>query len=354
MTRALEKNSTITLYSRGIPTVFTIKAILGWGATGVVYSVEYSEDSEVSHRGVLKEYCPVRFESKREGERLVIPDEHIADFREGKKKFKENYVKINQYLNCSSIRQIHHPFQLGFYEGSTSYRLVSADSGICYEDVQEESLEMIVERMIDVTTIVSQFHSANLLVMDIKSKNILVVDDGTLKLFDYDSIVEIDQVHSGNAPITSPGEYYVPELDSKSDIRKIGKTVDIYEIGALFFQRLFHRPMEISEIQRRSVIPFQEAPLLKGVSPLILKELEVLFKHTLQVSPRFRYQDTAELKKQLEKILRLVRKESVIRNVCRRIERRALKEKNQDLLMAYRNLEEILMQEEFGLEEEVS
>lgn len=315
--RALKNNSLLTLYSNGRPTVFRIKSLLGMGGTSVVYSVEYRESNEVTHYGILKEYCPAG--TTREEEQLIIEDRE--SFRKGMENFKASYVKINRYLNENLAAQSFHPYQLAFYEGDTSYMLMTADCGKSYDKVKDDdSLEILLKRMIGVTTAVSHYHQVDMLYLDIKSKNILILDDGRrVKLFDYDSIIELSRLQEGNVTISIPEDFYIPELEA-GNLKKISKATDVFALGALFFQRLFGRAPETSEIQRRSTYDFSKAPLLQGVSEKIVKEIEVILKHTLQVAPSFRYQDTSELKLQLEKTLVMVKKEQSVAEICKYLE----------------------------------
>lgn len=334
--RALKDNSILTLYSNGRPTVFRIKSLLGMGGTSVVYAVEYKESEEVSHFGILKEYCPAG--TTRKEEQLIVAEKDMEAFYKGMKHFKESYIKINRYLNENLVAQNFHPYQLAFYEGSTSYMLMTADCGKSYDQVEDDSLETLLKRMIAITTAVSHYHHVNMLYLDIKSKNILILDGGGVKLFDYDSIIEISQLKEGNVTISIPEDFYVPELEA-GNLRKISKATDIYLLGALLFHRLFGRAPLTTEIQRRSHFDFSKAPLLQGVSEKIVKEIEVVLKHTLQVVPNFRYQDSSELLLQLEKIICMVRKEQSIAQVFKCLE--SIMPNTKDIYQYWKKMEDV-------------
>ncbi len=144
--------------------------------------------------------------------------------------------------------------------------------------------------------------------LDIKPKNILILDDVTdiVKLFDFDSLIPLKCFTDRTVTsVPIPGEFYVPEL-SNCEIRNIGIHTDVFEIGAMVFNRLFARYPDPSDMRYDSVYPFEQSSLLIGASPKAKHEIEVLLRKTIQISKRNRYQTISELKKQLKKIVGLV------------------------------------------------
>ena len=316
MNRALEKKSKIVLTSAGRTTEFLIDEVLGVGGSCIAYEVSYKEREEVFHRGVLKEFCPsylVDLEDfKRENANLIIPEIQRVEFEVGLRNFKDTYKTINKYLVENVEATNYHPVQLGLFEGNnTAYTLVSKDYGKSYDKMSDGDLVSLLELMLSVTKAVGHYHAAGFLHLDIKPKNILVLDGVTdiVKLFDFDSILAIDRLKDEGIVVPKPETYYVPELES-GNVRAIGTHTDIFEIGSMLFLRLFGREPHTSEMNHDSEFKFIDAPLLEDASPTILCELETLFKHTIQIARRKRYQNIEELQVQLHKLISLASEET--------------------------------------------
>lgn len=293
---------------------FHINEVIGVGGSCIAYRVSYKENDEIVHYGILKEYCPAFLEKDGQVVRdadnnLIIPIEYTETFKLGLDKFKSTYKIINDYLINNLSASNYHTVQLGYYEeNNTAYTLTSCDSGKSYEKIEDKSLHMLLKLMLSVTKAVEMYHNAGFLHLDIKPKNILVLDDVTdlVKLFDFDSLISIDGLKCGNIdqiPVT--GEYYVPELNNV-DIRNIGISTDIFEIGAMLFTRLFGRTPKAEDMSYDTVYDFANSRLMLGCSPKVKYEITDLLKNTLQISAKRRYQSTAILKEKLEKIISLV------------------------------------------------
>lgn len=313
MERNIKIGTTIQLYADGKISSFYTDEVLGLGGSCVAYVVTYFENDSIPHNGVLKEYCPAYLDSVnpiRIDTELNIPEEFYDNFVAGLNEFKNTYKYINQYLSENISATNFHPVQIGLYEGNnTLYTLTSRDYGKTYDKVDDKNLLSICKIMLSVTKGVEFYHKAGFLHLDIKPKNILILDDVTdlIKLFDYDSLTSIEKIRNGEVfGIPAPEDYYVPEL-YKYEIRNIGIETDIFEIGAMLFTRIFKRAPTIEEdMSYDSVYDFDNNEFFIGVSPRVKKEFIDLFKKTVQTSKRSRFKTTEELKKKLELIISLI------------------------------------------------
>ena len=289
---------------------FRVLEILGAGGTCVAYKVAFEATDGSQHLGVLKEYCPaflgVPEEDRGKAPALSVPKEHEFAFRKGIEEFAETYRKISDYLFCHDRASNCHTVPLGLYYGNgTVYSLCSRDYGKRYDQVQDPDAKSVLRVVRSLAIAISQYHEAGYLHLDIKPENILILDGVTelVKLFDYDSLTQLDKIRAREVcDVPQPGVYYVPEL-REGNLRAIGISTDIFEIGALLFLRLFHRAPEPYEMETGAVYPWDDAPLLAGITPQAKYELEQLFKNTLQISVRKRYQSDDELLKQIETVL---------------------------------------------------
>ena len=312
MERNIKIGTTIQLFADGKAKSFHIDEVLGLGGSCVAYVVTYFENGSIPHKGVLKEYCPAFLDSNnpiRKDTVLNIPDELYGDFVMGLNEFKNTYKYINQYLSENNSATNFHPVQIGLYEGNnTLYTLTSRDYGMTYDRIDDKNLLSICKIMLSVTKGVEFYHEAGFLHLDIKPKNILILNDVTdlIKLFDYDSLTSITKLKNGELfGIPAPEDYYVPEL-YKYEIKNIGIETDIFEIGAMLFTRIFKRAPGIEDMSYDSLYDIENNEFFVGVSPRVKSEFIGLFKKTIQTSRRSRYKTTLELKNKLELIISLL------------------------------------------------
>ena len=313
MGRTMEIGKTIQLTSKNQNITVTIENPIGsGGGSCVAYYVTYSETDNVEHRAVLKEFCPLYLGTKKEAFRdkndnLIIPENLCDEYNRGLENFIETYKKINDYLLNTFSASNSHPTQIGlFFANNTAYTLTAADYGKSYDKIENNSLLSELKIVLAVTKAVELYHSAGYLHLDIKPQNVLILNEvkDLIKLFDYDSLVGLDEVKSGyHVPDT--GLYYVPEIQSRN-FRRIGIHTDIFEIASMLYSKIFGMVPTREQMASDYHYDFDNVALLKGISPKALFELETLFKNTLQISYLKRYQTTEEFKRQLEKIIGLV------------------------------------------------
>lgn len=313
MRRIIENGSIINLVSNGQQVRFIINDKLGIGGSCIAYNVTYYENETIPHKGVLKEYCPAFLEKsfafQRNGTNLEIPIEMKEKFNHGLELFEATYKNINDYITSNSNALNYHPVQIGLFKGNnTLYILSSADYGKSYDTLKDESLASLIKIMLAVAEAVKQYHNAGYLHLDIKPKNILVLDNVTeiVKLFDYDSMTPIASLkNSKSVTLPIPEDYYVPEL-SQLKIREVGIYTDFFEIGAMLFKRLFGYAPKPSDLGYDATYDFEKSKLLEAASPNVIYEITQLLKHTLQVSTRRRYRCDDELINQLKKLSGMV------------------------------------------------
>lgn len=311
MSRCLKIGSEIILNSNGNITEFMVDKIKGIGGSCIAYEVSFYESESILHKGILKEFCPAYLEDefKRDNYNIIVPDKYIKQFQKDLSNFKDTYKTISEYIANNASASNYHPVQLGLYEGNnTLYTLSAYDYGKSFDKLQDGSLYSLLKIMLAVAKGVEQYHNAGFLHLDIKPKNILVLDDVTdiIKLFDFDSLLKIDDIKSGTVrEIPVSEDYYVPELNDLN-IRNISIQTDIFEIGAMLYTRLFGKAPQPKDMVYDAEYEFENVPLLNGASPKAVFEIEKLFRNTLQISKRRRYKTTSQLIKQLEFIVSLV------------------------------------------------
>lgn len=310
MSRCLKNGSTIFLDSSRSNIDFRIENVRGVGGSCIAYEVSFYEDGCILHKGILKEFCPAYLGNlNRDNREIIVPEKYISQFQNGLSEFKETYCSINEYIASNASASNYHPVQLGLYKGNnTLYTLSSYDYGNSYDQIIDSSLYSLAKIMLAIAKGVQQYHNAGFLHLDIKPKNILILDDviDIIKLFDFDSLTKIDDIKNGLVNgIPVPEDYYVPELNDLN-LRNIGIQTDIFEIGAMFYLRLFRNAPQPENMGYDSEFEFDNAPLLNGITPKAVFEIEKFFRNTLQISKRRRYKTISQLISQLELIISLI------------------------------------------------
>lgn len=128
---------------------------------------------------------------------LTVADEYKALFEEDANRFKNTYKTINNYLYGNLSATNFHTFQLGLFEGNnTIYTLTSCDYGQVWENIKDKSLDSLLKIILAVTKAVEMYHNAGFLHLDIKPKNIFILDSISeiVKLFDFDSLTNINDL----------------------------------------------------------------------------------------------------------------------------------------------------------------
>ena len=312
MKRNLQPYNKIKIRSKSAGIILNVEQVLGVGGSCIAYQVSYNENGDIPHKGILKEFCPAyleKFNFYRENDAIVVPEACKEEFEQGATEFKNTYRIINEYLSQNLSASNYHTVQLGLYEGNnTVYTLTSCDYGKSYDKISENNLLEIMKLMLSVTRAVEMYHCAGYLHLDIKPKNILVLDDVTdlVKLFDFDSLTSIEKIKNREIyAVPIPEDYYVPELEN-FDLRNIGIQTDIYEIGAMTYARIFKKNPTVDDVNAIDKVDIDLSDFAVGVSPQAKFEISELLKKTLQISKRKRYASTSELKAQLEKIISLL------------------------------------------------
>ncbi len=310
--RCVQKGTILYLSNKIFNQKFIVDEVIGVGGSCIAYKVTYYEKENIPHKAILKEYCPAFLEDdsfEREGTTIIVPEKAKEQFVNGLNEFKRTYKVINEYLSNNISAANYHTVQMGLYEGNnTAYTLTSCDYGLSYDKIDNEDLLSICKTMLSVTKAVELYHNAGFLHLDIKPKNILVLDDvkDLIKLFDFDSLTSIEKLKSREVVgVPVPEDYYVPEL-VKYELRNIGIETDIFEIGAMTFLKIFGYPPKDSDMSYDKKYSFDNVDMFIGVSPKVKSEVAEFLKNTVQISKRNRYKTTKEVKNKLEKIILLL------------------------------------------------
>ncbi len=275
---------------------YQITEKLGEGGMGVVYK---AHDTHLDRIVAIK----------------VLPPERIAD-PERKRRFIQE-AKAASALNHPNIVTIHDIDQA---EGVDF---------IAMEHVAGKTLDRLIGRKglrlsealgyaAQIADALAKAHSAGIVHRDLKPTNIMVNEDGVVKVLDFGLAklteqVEGDQfastvtVDAEGRPITEEGvivgtvAYMSPE---QAEGKRVDARSDIFSLGSVFYemvtgQKAFQGTSKISTL---SAILHEEPKPVSGITPAIPIDFERLINRCLRKDPARRFQYVADVKVELDEL----------------------------------------------------
>ena len=277
---------------------------LGSGGMGVVYK---AEDTKLPRFVALKFLVGAHGMRPGEGERRSPLHDPVAlerFKREARAASALNHPNIITIYDIDEAEGIHY-IAMECVEGKTLDRLI-ARHGLRLNEALKYAVQM--------ATALAKAHAAGIVHRDLKPTNVMVTDDGLVKVLDFGLAKLTEAAPTGDAetaatvePTTEEGTivgtvgYMSPEqaegkpVDARSDIFSFGSV--LYEM--LTGQRAFQGETKASTIA--AILREEPKPLSQAVEGLP-REVERLVKRCLRKDPAHRFQHMDDLKVALEEL----------------------------------------------------
>ena len=268
---------------------YTIGGVIGKGGFGITY---LAYDLKLDTKLAVKEYYPMGLALRLPGSTTVSVSDHDAEgsFRSGAEKFYSEakmVARFNGNINIVSV----HDF---FYENDTVYFTMGYLKGETLKNHLKHSRlteGQAVRVMQDISNALMAVHSSNILHRDISPDNIMLCDDGSIKLLDFGAARQVMAEKSQSLSVILKQGFAPLEQYQKKG--KQGPWTDIYALGATVYNAL------TGELPDDPMSRFEDDSELMDSSHGISEELWNVIKKCMMLKIDDRYQDVFELRKDL-------------------------------------------------------
>ena len=273
---------------------YLVGLALGQGGFGITY---IGLDLNLRLKVAIKEYYPNGYANRNSAvssEVSISRGTHEKRIIEGKERFLEEARTLARFQNNQAVVNVRHFFE----ENNTAYIVMDYLEG---EDLRmrlKSSLfeaDEIFSLMNPIFDALEEIHKEGLIHRDISPDNIMILQDGSLRLMDFGAARFVDY-YDGKSVSVVLKSGYAPEEQYRSK-GELGPWTDIYALcGTIYKCITGKRPENAID---RLVIDEMKFPSDLGFK--ISHEQEEVLKRGLQVDYKLRLQNMAELKSVLVK-----------------------------------------------------
>ncbi|MBO5551998.1 MAG: serine/threonine protein kinase, partial [Lachnospiraceae bacterium] len=264
--------------------------VIGKGGFGITY---LAYDLKLDTRIAVKEYYPMGMAIRNPGSTLVSVSnaESEESFRSGAEKFYNEAKMVAKFNGNPNIVSVHD----FFYENDTVYFTMGYLEGETlksYLKAKEKLTEgQAVKVLQDISSALMASHSMNILHRDVSPDNIMLCDDGSIKLLDFGAARQVVAEQSqGLSVILKQGFAPLEQYQKKG---RQGPWTDIYALGATVYHALTGNNIDDPMTRLEDDSGFESNKY--GITD----ELWSIIHKSLMLKIEDRYQDIFELKKDL-------------------------------------------------------
>ena len=268
---------------------YEIETVIGAGGFGITYK---GHDRLLDIAVAVKEYYPNGYANRYAPAGLSVSiseGNNTKYFIEWKDKFLNEARVLAKFSNVPGIVTVRDYFE----ENDTAYIVMEYLDGINLKRYVKKNgpfgAEEIGQKMIPLLNSLNKIHSKNLIHRDISPENIMLMPDGTLKLYDFGAARDFaNQSGKSMSILLKPG--YAPEEQYRSR-GKQGPYTDVYALCATMYycvtgtvpdesvQRVFKDEIKSPSELGVSIPAYIENAIMKG----------------MRIRAEERYQDAAAL-----------------------------------------------------------
>ena len=253
---------------------YEIKEIIGVGGMAVVYKAYDNIDDRIVAIKILK-------------------DEYLSN-EEFKRRFK-NESKAIAVLSHPNIVRV---FNVSFGD-RIQYIVMEYVNGITLKEYIEQqgaiNWKEAVHFMGQILAALQHAHDKGIVHQDIKPQNILLLQDGTIKVTDF-GIARFSRTDSNTTSDKAIGSvHYISPEQARGEVTD--DKADIYSVGVVMYEMLTGQlPFQSDSAVSVAIMQLQQDPKLpREIVPAIPLGLEQITMRAMQKSPSSRYGSAAEM-----------------------------------------------------------
>lgn len=286
---------------------YLIGKVLGQGGFGITYM---GWDLYLDIPVAIKEYYPngaVMRDCKESTEVISYSGEVGVRFRNNKERFMREVKMLARFSDVREIVQV----KTFFLANNTAYIVMEYLQGITLKDYVKKmggrlEPELTLRLLYPVMEALGKVHRAKLVHRDISPDNIMILEDGTVKLLDFGAVRDVGMASPDKALTKSTEailkQGYAP-LEQYQAKGSLGPWTDVYAFcGTVYYCLTGEIPPDAPE---RVLGEEMQGFAAKGVD--LLPEVEEIFMHGMALRADERIQDMGVLYEQLAQAMPSVR-----------------------------------------------
>jgi eukaryotic-like serine/threonine-protein kinase len=264
-------NQTITHYK--------ILEKLGSGGMGIVYK---SEDLKL-HRTVALKFLPLEFSSDEEAKKRFIHEAQAAS------SLQHNNICTVHEIDETTDGQLF--ITMDYYEGET------LKNKICRESL---CLDEIIKITIQIAEGLCKAHENGIIHRDIKSANIFITKEGTVKILDFGLAKKLDQTQVTRIGTKIGTTDYMSPEQIKGE--KVDQRTDIWSLGVLLYEMLTGQLPFKADYEQAIIylILNQEPEDVRKFRKDVSHNLQTILEKAIAKDREDRYKDIAYLLEELK------------------------------------------------------
>ncbi len=245
----------------------------------------------------------------------ILPPEKVAD-PDRKRRFVQE-AKAASALNHPNIV---HVYDIDQSEGADYIAMEYVEGKTLDQRIGHRGLPLndALNYAVQIADALAKAHSTGIVHRDLKPTNIMVNEDGVVKVLDFglaklteqiqgDETASAATVDDEGRPITEEGvivgtvAYMSPE---QAEGKRVDARSDIFSLGSLLYEMVTgHKAFQgTSTMSTLSAILHQEPKPVSGIRPEVPAELERLIARCLRKDPAKRFQHTDDVKVALDEL----------------------------------------------------
>lgn len=272
---------------------------LGQGGFGITY---LAKNMKTGVRCCIKEYYPAKLirERKPDGTIILKEDADPAEYLDGLQRFMEEAQTLQELRDNVSVVDVLERFE----ENGTAYFVMELIEGCNLrafkrEHTEQQTLKMALQMLLLIGSALAEVHRFGMIHGDISPENILISQDGEIKLIDFGAARSFrhGEPKQGQKIYLKPN--YAPY--EQYTIKPIqGPWTDIYALAATFYYIVSGQKM----LDAMSRLKGQNYTPLYQLVPAISFELSAVIDRALAFDYHDRYRSMMEFLHALEKTVR--------------------------------------------------